>query len=343
VIAAHQAPQRRLEARAIRPLDRQPVHLRAEAAAQPSHTHQTPARRQRFDERVHAVDRRDSRRYVGHRSIILLMPDDREAMELNRLHWDEAVGLHVASDFYDVAGFKAGKTTLMRDALAEVGDVRGKTLLHLQCHFGMDTLSWARAGASVTGVDFSPEAIKTARGLAQELGIEATFVESNVYDLPANLSGQFDVVFTSLGVLCWLPDVPEWARIAASYVRPGGVFYIMDGHPLFHSLDDEASAGELRLRYPYFPGPPITWDDDNGTYATAAKLQHHRTVEYQHSLGEIVTSLIDAGLQIEFLHEFDYSSYAALPNMTRGNDGKYRLPVESVLPFLFSIRAHKPA
>lgn len=269
------------------------------------------------------------------------MPDDREAMELNRLHWDEAVPLHVASEFYDVAAFKAGKTTLTRDELAEVGDVRGQTLLHLQCHFGMDTLSWAREGASVTGVDFSPAAIKTARGLAQELGIEARFVESNIYDLPANLSGQFDVVFTSLGVLCWLPDVPNWACIASSYVKPGGVFYIMDGHPMFHSLDDEAPPSELRLRYPYFPGPPMPWESD-GTYATAAKLEHRQTVEYQHSLGEIVTSLIDAGLQIEFLHEFNYSGHAALPNMTRSDDGLYRLPGDSLLPFLFSLRAHKP-
>ena len=272
------------------------------------------------------------------------MPDEREAMELNRLHWDEAVALHVASDFYDVAAFKAGKSALTTDELAEVGDVRGKTLLHLQCHFGLSTLSWARAGAIVTGVDFSAAAIDAARSLAQELGIEARFVESNIYDLPANLTGQFDVVFTTLGVLCWLPDVPRWARIAAAYVKPGGVFYIMDGHPMFHSIDDEAPPGELRLRYSYFPGQPLTWDDDTGTYADrSARLQHHRTVEYQHSLGEIVTALADAGLQLEFLHEFDYSGYAALPNMVAGDDGLYRLSGPSVVPFLFSIRAHKPA
>ena len=272
------------------------------------------------------------------------MPDDRDYMETNRRHWDEVVAIHAASDFYDLASFKKGRSTLLPVEREEVGDVGGKTLLHLQCHFGMDTLSWARKGAIVTGVDFAGAAIKTARGLADELGIDARFIESNIYDLPGTLSGQFDVVFTSLGVLCWLPDVPQWARIAAGFVKPGGSFYILDGHPMSHTLDDEAPGGELKLRYPYFPGEPLAFDED-GTYAnTAAKLEHRSTFEFQHSLGEIVTSLIDAGLRIEFLHEFPVSSYEALPGMTKGDDGFYHLRQgDSMVPFLFSIRTLKPA
>jgi len=272
------------------------------------------------------------------------MPDDREAMETNRRHWDEVVPIHVASADYDVAAFKAGRTSLRSLELAEVGDVRGKTLLHLQCHFGVDTLSWARKGARVTGIDFSAPAIAAARQLATETGIDAAFIESNIYDLPANLGGEFEVVFTSIGVLCWLPDVPRWARIAASYVRPGGFFYILDGHPMAHALDDEAPPGELRLRYPYFQDIPMFFDAD-GTYADpTAKLENRNTVEFNHPLGEVVTSLIDAGLRIEFLHEFPFAHYQALLGLTPGDDGLYRPPAGEVLvPHLFSIKATKPA
>src|SRR3990172_5144886 len=268
-----------------------------------------------------------------------------EYIETNRRHWDEVVPFHVASDFYDVAAFKAGRSTLMPVELAELGDVRAKTLLHLQCHFGLDTLSWARAGAIVTGVDFAPQAISTARNLAAELGIEARFVESNIYDLPRNLQGQFDIVFTSYGVLTWLPDLAEWARIAASVVRPGGTFYLIDGHPMGNTFDDSPGAPPLTLRYPYFASDtPLQFEEQDGSYATDAKLANKRTVEFAHDLGEIITSLIDAGLRIEFLHEFPFAGYKALPGMIKGDDGYWRLPgTESQVPFLFSVKATKLA
>ena len=265
-------------------------------------------------------------------------------MEINRRFWDEAVAVHVASDFYDVASFKAGRSTLLPVETAEVGDVTGKSLLHLQCHFGLDTLSWARAGARVTGVDFSREAVMTAGALASELGIEAPFVEANVYDLPSALDGQYDIVFTSYGVLCWLPDLAQWARIAARYVKPGGFFYIVEGHPMADSLADDATADGLRLAYPYFgDGGPVTFDEDAGTYANPnARLVNHRTSAYWHGLGSIVSSLIDAGLRIEFLHEFPFCAWARLPSMTRGGDGYFRLPGDDGrVPFLFSLRAQK--
>src|SRR4029077_16887688 len=141
-------------------------------------------------------------------------------MDLNRGHWDEATAIHARGNVYGTEDFKAGRCQLHRIEVEELGDVAGKTLLHLQCHFGLGTLSWARRGAIVTGVDFSPKAIALARSLAAELGIDARFVESNVYDLPAALSGHFDVVFCSYGVLCWLPDLTRWAEIVARYLGP---------------------------------------------------------------------------------------------------------------------------
>ena len=269
--------------------------------------------------------------------------DHADDMAANRLNWDERVRIHVASDFYNVAAFRAGATTLLPVEVEEVGEVLGKTLLHLQCHFGLDTLSWAQVGALVTGVDFSGAAITTAQTLAQELKIDARFIESNVYGLREALTGTFDVVFASYGVLVWLPDLPEWGRIMASFVRPGGFLYIIDGHPFFHMFADSPSGKDLRLVNRYFTSEALSYEED-GTYADPnAKLEHKRQYEFQHTLGEIVTSLVDAGLQIEFLHEFPFSAYAALPDMEKGDDGYYRLTEQDgLVPFLFSLKARKP-
>ena len=155
-----------------------------------------------------------------------------ERVEANRKHWDEAVPIHVASTTYDVANFGKGRGRLRPGELGEVGDVRGKSLLHLQCHFGLDTLSWAMEGARVTGADFSEPAIEAARKLAEEHGIEARFVMSDIYDLPERLDGDFDIVFTSYGALNWLPDVERWAGVAWHFVKPGGTFYIVAFHPV---------------------------------------------------------------------------------------------------------------
>jgi SAM-dependent methyltransferase len=265
-----------------------------------------------------------------------------EYIDTNRRHWDELVPIHVRSAFYDVASFKAGRSTLTRIEREELGNVSGKSLLHLQCHFGMDTLSWAREGALVTGVDFSPEAVRVAHDLAQELGIEGTFIESDVYKLPDALLGAFDIVFASYGVICWLPDFPRWAQIAALYVKPGGVFYLLDSHPAGNMLDDDA-ADSLKLRYPYLSSDtPLTFEDD-GSYADrSAKLRNARTYEFTHGLGEIVTSLAGAGLQIEFVHEFPYAGYQCLPQMQRGGDGFWRLSDNGGVPFLFSVKARRP-
>src|SRR5207245_11749512 len=161
--------------------------------------------------------------------------DAQRYVRANRDRWNAVTPHHVASQFYDVEGFKAGRarrrTGMDELEVALVGDVRGKTLLHLQCHFGIDTIGWAQRGAIVTGVDFAGEAVQAARRLAPEMGVPATFVESDVYDLPANLQGRFDVVFTSHGVLGWLPDLERWAQVIARFLAPGGRFHLTEAPP----------------------------------------------------------------------------------------------------------------
>jgi SAM-dependent methyltransferase len=265
-----------------------------------------------------------------------------EYIENNRKLWDGMVPVHVASEFYDVASFKAGRSSLMRVERDEVGAVDGKTLLHLQCHFGMDTLSWARLGAEVTGVDFSGPAIAKARELATELGISARFIETDVYSLSEVLQGQFDIVFASYGVICWLPDFRRWAEIAAGCLKPGGFFYLIDFHPFANTLDDESPERPMRLRYPYRSGGvPMVFEDD-GTYADRdAVLPHKRSYEFNHSIGEIVTALCDAGLGIDYLHEFPFAASQRFPEMTKGDDGYYHLPEEGTVPLMFSVKATK--
>ncbi len=268
--------------------------------------------------------------------------DDRY-MKANRLSWDARTPTHFKSRFYDVDGFRAGASSLNSLEIEEVGDVEGKSLLHLQCHFGMDTMSWARLGAKVTGVDFSGEAISRARSLSEELDIDAKFVVSNVYDLPDALEGRFDVVFTSYGVLTWLPDLEPWARVIAHFLEPGGVFYIVDGHP-FGSVFDEEDAVDLRPFYPYSTRGAGPLEFEPGpTYTDGPDEEYGPTFEWGHSVGDILNPLISAGLVIEFFHEHHFTAYQALPMMKQGEDGWWRLPEGGELvPFLFSLKATKP-
>jgi SAM-dependent methyltransferase len=270
-----------------------------------------------------------------------------EALRSNRELWDAWTKIHVGSDFYDVASFRdGGRPIRLADyEIDEVGGVEGRTLLHLQCHFGLDTLSWARLGATVTGVDFSGEAIAAARVLAGEVGLQATFIQSNVYDLPNVLDEQFDIVYTSGGVLGWLPDIVAWGRVAAGFVRPGGFLYLTEIHPVAQVFEDEGvEPGELRLRYPYWSHAEPIRIEVKGSYAdrdapTKGLVEHG----WDHSLGEIVTSLADAGLRLEFLHEFDFVRWP-LGYLVQGERGWFRLPdgSQGQLPLFFSLKASKP-
>lgn len=255
----------------------------------------------------------------------------------NRALWDELVAVHAASAFYDVAAFRAGGSTLRPLELEEVGDVRGKRLLHLQCHFGLDTLSWARLGAEVTGVDFSEEALSLARRLAQEIGVPATFVRADVLELPHHLSRAFDLVFTSYGVLTWLPDLGRWGEVVARSLEQGGTFYLADQHPLGSVFAER--DGKLVASHPYFTAAPAV-ETGQGSYADrSAVLANTTSYQWQHTLSGVVNALTAAGLRIEFLHEFPFCMFQWLPSMVQGADGWWRLPGRDDLPFLFSLRA----
>ena len=267
-----------------------------------------------------------------------------QRLAINRRNWNDRVPVHAASAFYDIDGFKAGRITLNEIEREEVGPVAGKSLLHLQCHFGMDTMSWARLGARATGVDFSAAAIDLARELNAELGLDARFICSNVYDLPRVLDERFDIVYTASGVLVWLPDLTAWAAVAAAFVKPGGRFYLLDGHPLCHVFADEedSDAPELRVRHPYFPDPAGTFFGGDGYSYAGTELIPSPSYEWRHSMAEILNALLATGLRIEFLHEFPVSNYRALPGMVRGRDGWWRLREHNdSIPQMFSLRATK--
>jgi SAM-dependent methyltransferase len=250
------------------------------------------------------------------------------------VRWADA---HVRSEVYDVDGFKRGRSSLCAVELDEVGDVRGKSLLHVQCHFGLDTLSWARLGAKATGADFSDKAIATAKALASELDIPAEFVCSDVYSLPEVLDAQFDVVYTSAGVLCWLPDLAKWGKTVAHFVAPGGFFYIREFHPTADMFDYEKPAPTIR--WPYFHTPEPMLEIDRGSYGGAAGTG---VVKYEwfHSLSDVINALIGAGLRIEFVHEFPFTTYKSHAWLTQGDDGLWRYEaVPNSIPLMFSIRA----
>ncbi len=258
----------------------------------------------------------------------------------NKILWDELTDVHIKS--YGVDKFKQGKSTLDEIQLREVGDVKGKTLLHLQCHFGLDTLSWAREGAVVTGVDFVEKAIAYANKLKDETGLNARFICSNIYDLEKHLNEQFDIVYTSQGVLCWLRDLNKWAQIIAKFLKPGGIFYLMESHPVMHIFDDTIK-GPLKITQPYFHNDdPIIWDDHHPDYSDQSHLVENPSYEWQWSLSDIINSLINAGLRIEFLNEYNKEFCYALPDMVRREDGWWYLPgYEKNLPLMFTIRAKK--
>jgi SAM-dependent methyltransferase len=265
-----------------------------------------------------------------------------EYRQANQKLWDQWTIEHEKSPFYDLAGFRAGKDRLRSIELSELGDVAGKTLLHLQCHFGMDTLAWARRGAIVTGVDLSEASIALARSLSQELDIPARFYCSDLYQLPSQLSGEFDIVFTSYGVLHWLPDLLRWGELIAHFLKPGGIFYIVEDHPFFRTFHADAET-ELKVERPYFFSEGPERVEMTGSYATENQGEPVSFYIWNHTLGEVLNALIGAGLNIEFLHEFPYAARAKFPGMEKGADGWWRLPRQpNLIPFLFSLQARKP-
>ncbi|MHA1910842.1 MAG: class I SAM-dependent methyltransferase [Candidatus Kariarchaeaceae archaeon] len=267
---------------------------------------------------------------------------------INKANWNNRVTIHAKGEFYDIIGFKKDpeRLSFVSHEHEEIGDVKGKTLLHLQCHFGLDTISWARLGAIATGMDFSSTAIKLAKSISEDLEMNVQFVESDLYELPKNLQGEreFDIVFTSCGSICWLPDLERWAEIIAHFLKPGGLFYIKDTHPFSFVFDDETKEG-FKVKYPYFHGSdPLSFDEESTYGDESKKLDHTTTFAWDHTLSEIVNSLIKAGLVIESLNEFPYGFHKYLTFMKKGSDGEWLLPKElhGTIPLTFAIKARKP-
>jgi SAM-dependent methyltransferase len=267
-----------------------------------------------------------------------------EQRRANRDNWDDRVPIHWESPVYDVAGF-IGDPGRLSDAVAcdapLVGEVAGKRLLHLQCHMGKDTLSWARLGAEVTGVDFSAPAIAAARRLSEESGTPGRFLVAELYDAPQALPETFDIVYTGVGALNWLPDIRRWGEVVAGFLAPGGLFYVREGHPMLFCLDWRQDA--LVVRYPYFETPEPIVDDDPGTYAGPGTVAHARTYEWNHGLGEVVGALLDTGLQLTGLREHRALDWQGLPQMVEGEDHRWRLPPEQrdLVPLMYSLWARK--
>ena len=258
-------------------------------------------------------------------------------IEANRNAWNLRLETHKTSEFYDVEGWKQGKNSLGEIELREVGDVTGKKLLHLQCHFGQDTLSWARLGAQVTGCDLSEKAIDYARELATETKLDAHFVCCNVFDLPQHLDDQFDIVFSSYGVVGWLPDLKPWAAVIAHFLKKGGIFYLAEFHPVVWMFDEQMEV----FKYAYHNAGVIE-SEQLGTYADRYSDLKYKEYGWNHSLSEVINSLLDVGLQLEFLNEYPYSPYDCFDKTVRGADGNFRIKgLEDIIPMVYSLRAKK--
>ena len=258
-------------------------------------------------------------------------------LETNQAHWDARVDAHWASAFYDVPGWLAGRDSLTPPDLAMLpDDLEGRRLLHLQCHFGQDTLSLARRGAVVTGADLSSRAIERARELAGLAELEATFVESDVYGLPERLEGTFDVVYTSWGVIGWLPDLHRWAEVIAHFLAPGGVFVLAEFHPMLWMFGEDRG----KFTYSYFDRGPIV-DEVSASY-TGDATETTREVGWNHALSEVLGALLAHGLTLEAFEEYDYSPYACFSDMVEVAPGRHQWRgFEGVLPMGFALRARR--
>ncbi len=260
----------------------------------------------------------------------------------NLANWNDRAAIHLrdATGFYRVDDFRAGADTLNPIEAAEIGDVAGRRLVHLQCHFGLDSLSLARRGAKVTGIDFSPTAVAGARRLAAETGLDARFVEGDVLAARGLVDGQFDIVYTTWGTIIWLDDIKRWAAAVASLLAPGGFLYLADAHPT--ALGFEQVGDTLVLTHPWRTPPdrPLVFDGPETYTGDATPLAHPRTYEWAHPLSAVIGGLLEAGLRLDFLHEHEEVPWQIWPLAVKAGRGMYRLPAGlPALPLAFSLKA----
>ena len=265
------------------------------------------------------------------------MSENFDYIEKNKASWNNKTDYHINSEFYDMDNFLKGKSSLNDIELKLLGDITGKTILHLQCHFGQDSISLARMGAAVTGVDLSDKAISKATGIAKQLDANANFICCNIYDLPKHLDKKFDIVFTSYGTIGWLPDLDQWAAIVSKYLKPGGKFVFVEFHPVIWMYDDDFE----NVKYNYSKSDPII-ETVSGTYADRSAPITTETVNWNHGISEVVNSLIKHGLEINILNEYDYSPYNCFNKTEEFEPGKFRIKhFGNMIPMVYAICATK--
>lgn len=256
---------------------------------------------------------------------------------INKKTWDNKTEVHVDSDFYANADFLDGKSSLKDIELNLLGDITGKKILHLQCHFGQDTLSFARMGAKATGVDLSDKAIEKAREFNTQLGLEAQFICCDLYDLPNHLNEQFDIVFTSYGTIGWLPDLDKWAKVVSQFLKPNGKFVFAEFHPVVWMFDNDFKE----VFYSYFNIEPII-EEETGTYADKNAPIETKTITWNHPTSEVLNALIQNGLELNSFDEYDYSPYNCFNETEEFETGKFRIKhLQNKIPMVFSLVATK--
>lgn len=256
---------------------------------------------------------------------------------INKSTWNDKVDVHMASDFYDMDGFLSGKSSLNAIELELLGDVFGKKILHLQCHFGQDTLSLSRMGAEVTGIDFSEKAIEKARALTQTLNLKAQFVCCDIYDTLNYIHEKFDLVFTSYGTIGWFPDLNKWAEVISKALRPGGQFIMADFHPVVWMFDNDFKG----VLYHYFNTEAII-EEESGTYADREAAISNQTITWNHPTSELINALISNGLELNCFNEHDYSPYNCFNETEEFAPQKYRIKhLENKIPMVYSLSATK--
>jgi 2-polyprenyl-3-methyl-5-hydroxy-6-metoxy-1,4-benzoquinol methylase len=258
-------------------------------------------------------------------------------ISINKQTWNNKTEVHITSAFYDVPNFLNGKSSLNPIELDLLGDISGKKILHLQCHFGQDSLSLARMGAKVTGVDLSDKAIEKAKEFNTKLHLDATFVCCDIYDAPKFINEKFDIVFTSYGTIGWLPDLDKWANLVSHFLKPNGKFIMADFHPVVWMFDNDFKE----VLYNYFNIEPII-EDESGTYADRYSSIEAKTITWNHPTSEVLNVLINSGLEINSFNEYDYSPYNCFNETLEFEKGKFRIKhLENKIPMVFSIEATK--
>jgi 2-polyprenyl-3-methyl-5-hydroxy-6-metoxy-1,4-benzoquinol methylase len=257
--------------------------------------------------------------------------------EVNKTTWNEKVNIHAKSDMYDMEAFKKGKSSLMAYEQRALSDVKGKSLLHLQCHFGQDTLSWSRLGAKCVGVDLSDEGIALAKKLTAELKLDTDFICCNVLDTSRHIDKTFDIVFTSYGVIGWLPDLKPWGRMISERLKQGGTFYMVEFHPIVWMFD--YIEGKPVMKYGYMQDEVI-YEEYQGTYADNDSKMISKEYGWNHGLSEVINALTEAGLHIEYLNEYHESPYDVLPNLVTTESGMYTTK-DQLYPLIFEVKARK--